>query len=436
VVAISAIAAQKRPIAVFPFFLGAVVLATIGWIHAWRLASRSSSPGTLSLVLAVAALGRGLLLLPDEPLSDDLYRYLWDGRVADSGENPFEHAPSSVALEALRDDEIWPRINHPEIPTIYPAVAQMLFRGLDALSATPRGVRAAAALFDLGATALLALALIRRGRPPALAVAHALCPVAMMESALGGHVDSLGAPLLLGGLLLALVDPHSGESRAVLARSLVAGVILGLSAQIKPVAVVLVPVLLLGVPSKQRALLLAGGALSLVALLPYLEAGPKLWTGFLAYAEHWDANDLLLSPLVATGLSPRAARIVLALLLALVAFLVPWRVSDRLAASGSVLLALLTLSPTVHPWYASWFVPFLVFLPREVLPSGVALVAMLPVTYVSAWLARQTGVWAEPEWLRAALWGPVAAALFFGWMRERAFASRTSALETPPGGTG
>ncbi|MFW5904870.1 MAG: hypothetical protein ACOCUZ_01505, partial [bacterium] len=80
----------------------------------------------LAVVWGVAVLLR-LGLLPVAPeLSDDVFRYLWDGHVQLQGVNPYRYAPSDPALTDIRTP--WhSRINHPDISTIYPPVAQMAF---------------------------------------------------------------------------------------------------------------------------------------------------------------------------------------------------------------------------------------------------------------------------------------------------------------------
>ena len=68
-----------------------------------------------------------LTLLPLTPtLSDDIYRYLWDGRVQLAGVNPYAYAPDAPELMRLRTDE-FASINHPSIPTIYPPLTQLAF---------------------------------------------------------------------------------------------------------------------------------------------------------------------------------------------------------------------------------------------------------------------------------------------------------------------
>src|SRR5258708_9413559 len=71
------------------------------------------------------AIGIGLrviFLFATPQLSGDVWRYLFDCRTLASGVNPYKALP----------DE--PRVNHPEIPTIYPPHAEMLFAVLHQLT--------------------------------------------------------------------------------------------------------------------------------------------------------------------------------------------------------------------------------------------------------------------------------------------------------------
>ncbi|NNE42565.1 MAG: DUF2029 domain-containing protein, partial [Gemmatimonadetes bacterium] len=333
---------------------------------------------------------------PDPPLSDDLYRYLWDGRVGNAGIHPFVHAPDSDELGNLRDEAVWPHINHPDVPTIYPPVAQYFFRVLDVAAPTPRGVRVVMSLVDLLGVAALAGLLRKRGRPAALCVVAAWCPLSVMETAGGAHIDALGSLLLVGAMVLWVAPP----------RPFLAGLVLGLSTLVKPTALALAPALLMRAPGR-RVTMVAGALVAGLVALPFLSAGAQLFTGFLTYAEHWRFNDSLYSALVAGGLTPRGARGVLSAAVLILAIVLPWRLRRSLASVAAVLGAGIVLSPTVHPWYALWLVPWLPFLPERVRPAGVVLVALLPLSYAAAWLERTTGVWVEPAWLRPAVWGPV-----------------------------
>lgn len=405
-----AIARLSDPIASFPALMAWCAVATAGWLLAWRAArSAPDAPARLGAVLGVALAARLLLVLPQAPLSDDLYRYLWEGRVGNAGTNPYLHPPDADALRPLRDAVVWPRINHPSLPTLYPPVAQWYFRALAAAGPRPRAPRFAAALLDAATTAALAALLRRRGRPGALALVYGWSPLAILESGGGGHVDALGVALLVAGLWALASSSRRG--------ALGGGLLLAGSALVKPAALLLAPALL-GPRAARRGWILAGAALGLLVCVPYLGAGARLFEGFRTYAENWHFNDALFSRLVAAGASPHDARRALGIVLAAVAWVAPRRIRDPLAASGVVIGAFLALSPTAHPWYAMWLLPLLPFLPRALVPAGALLCMLLPLSYVTPWERVATGVWREPGWPRAVIWGAVELAL--GWALARA----------------
>src|SRR4029079_243666 len=67
------------------------------------------------------------VLVPLAPrFSDDLYRYLWDGKVLLHGINPYRYSPTAPELAGLRA-ALWPLINHPDLPTIYPPLCMLFF---------------------------------------------------------------------------------------------------------------------------------------------------------------------------------------------------------------------------------------------------------------------------------------------------------------------
>ena len=61
-------------------------------------------------------------------LSDDAYRYVWDGLVQAEGHNPYLHAPDSPDLEALHDEPLYEELNSQRLHTVYPPVSQLVFR--------------------------------------------------------------------------------------------------------------------------------------------------------------------------------------------------------------------------------------------------------------------------------------------------------------------
>jgi len=412
------VATLPDPVAAYPQMLAWLTVSTLGWALAVHLlAQEGAAPELggrvdLAIVVGVGLAARLALTVPAVPPSDDLYRYLWEGRIGNAGINPFLHAPDSEALAAHRDDEIWPRINHPDIPTIYPPVAQLFFRTLDGVWPDARSPRAAAAVLDTITVLLLAGILRRRGRSATAAAAYAWCPLVILETGGGGHVDAVGVTLLVAGL--AVADRTVANPRLV-----AAGLLLGLSMFVKPMVPLAVPALLARRPWRGNAFLFAGAAIAMLTILLYVDAGERLFTAFRTYALNWRFNDAVYSPLVSLGVDPRSARLALAGTTGLIALALPFRLRDPIRAAAVAFAAALLLSPTVHPWYALWLAALLPFAPRVLTAAIFTFLALLPITYYSAWSLTTTGEWVEPGWVGLLVWGGPGVVMISDALRRR-----------------
>ncbi|MHC4819367.1 MAG: glycosyltransferase, partial [Planctomycetota bacterium] len=305
------------------------VVAAVVWAVCLR------RPASARLVLLVAVLVRLPFCFVDYH-SNDLYRYLWEGRIQRAGQNPYAHAPSDPALEHLRDAD-HAKVNHPEYPTIYPPLAQVFFRSAAGLS--PTGLRNLVLLLDVAVVALLLLWLRATGRPPGHAIVYAWAPLAV-ASAVVGHVDPLMLLFLVGGA-------WAWEAR----RPYTAAALLGGAILAKTVAVLAVPWLLWRRPRTLPALLLVVG----LGYLPYWT--PGVFDTLYAFGAEFAFNGSLFQ--VFSWLSPEGAHLVVALLLALWVGIVT--LSQPRLANALVLLfaGLLLLAPTVHFWYLTWFLVLL-----------------------------------------------------------------------------
>ncbi len=155
--------------------------------------------------LAILVPGLALAFTPPV-LSDDLYRFLWDGHVGNAGIPPYRFAPNAPELAHLRSTfgfEHWQQINHPELSTIYPPFAQVWFRLVNLVGGHIWIWKLLTLSAHLGVTALLL-----RTTSPKPALLFGLNPLALVESAGSGHLDTaLGGLLLLGALLVAKQRP-------------------------------------------------------------------------------------------------------------------------------------------------------------------------------------------------------------------------------------
>ncbi len=237
------------------------------WLHGQRLSGRS----TLTAIFAVALLMRLALVWQTPTASDDIYRYVWDGRIQTAGINPYQSPPNSPALVAFRDGAIYPGINRKPVPTIYPPIAEAIFRLVYALH--PNSVtwtKFVFSMLDLGVAALLAQMLQRRGMNPCLVLLYAWHPLLLLEVAHSGHID-IAAVLFL---LLAIGASQAGKRGR-------AGVWLACAVLVKFYVLAALPALMSGaVRRRDFRLPLAFAATVVLAYLPFLSVGSHVF-GFL-----------------------------------------------------------------------------------------------------------------------------------------------------------
>lgn len=151
--------------------------------------------------IAVLAIFVRFMALPIPPvLSDDTFRYLWDGLVNLEGMNPFVLAPSDPRLAFLHDSDLFPLINRPDVHTVYPPVSQAIFTAAAAVGgdAWMRGfvaLKALSVVVELTGLYLLSRIMERRSF-----MLLALSPVLLVAGAIQGHTDILLVGFLGGAL--------------------------------------------------------------------------------------------------------------------------------------------------------------------------------------------------------------------------------------------
>lgn len=373
---------------------GALALAA-----AWTARDR---PLPLWVLLAIAAAFRGALIGAPPLLSDDLFRYLWEGTLLDAGGNPFATPPAVVSglNDALRD-----QVNHPEYGSIYPPLALVWFR-LAALGGVA-WIQALTAAADLVVVAAIA----RVAQRPWPALLYALHPLPVVESALGAHLEVPAVALTAVAIALWRRSPASpGFSAATIG-------LLGAGAAVKLFPALLLPVALRRKELGAQALALCVvGLACTVVMLPLLEAGPALWASLEVYGRTWSFNGLLF-PLLEPVLGG-ATRPLLAAGGAVAVAAAWWVHRAPLGAWAVAGATFVLLSPTVHPWYLLW--PLVPALMRDRWGWAAASVPMLGSYAVLVGLDPVTGAWEMPWWLPWITWPPALVALAAAaWDRAR-----------------
>ncbi|MBA3787402.1 MAG: hypothetical protein H0X21_01745 [Actinobacteria bacterium] len=391
-----------RPLGVLAAVAAAMLLpyvAAATWV-VWRRPPRRAA---LVLVVAIAAVLRLALVSGEPALSNDVYRYVWDGRVQAAGINPYRYAPADPELAFLRDAEIYPRLNRIGVQTAYPPVAQGLFSGLYRLH--PGSIvwtKLALVVLDLVAVGLLAFLLARLRRPPAWVLLYAWHPLVTFELAGAGHVEGVA-------VLLALAAIAAAVSR----RAVVSAVLLAAAGLVKPYALVLAPALL----RSGRGFPAAAAAVVTIALayLPFVGAGLRALgylPGYLREEGFTSGYRFYLLGLVdgdpstvVTALYVVAAGALL-LGVSLLFLARPPDSASTLAGRALLLFTLVwVLSSPTYPWYALLAVALLPLARGVILLPAAAIVLLAPFLYL------HISVGALPEWPRHLAYGGSALAL-------------------------
>jgi hypothetical protein len=377
-----------------PSFIIPLAVAGIAYLLAIReFFSAARFPHRVIVIgLVLAALWHLPFLLTPPGPDDDIHRYLWDGRIQRLGYNPYVVVPNDPALAGLHTPETR-TLNNPEVPSPYPAGAQLFFRAVTGIHESIFALKVAFVLCDFAIVLILLDILHRSGQGAHWVLAFAWNPLLAIEVAGSGHVDIVGVLLLL-------------VSFAALGRRwrAIAALTFGLAVAVKLLPIVLLPLYWKRVRTRDGAL-----AAVVVGLLyvPFFNHG-RIPIGSLgAYVQSFRFND----PVFAALERVAAPQLVVGLAV-LVGFLTAiWMRSKGPEGSSDAfawpMAAMLLCAPVVYPWYLLWLLPFL----RSVstVPIIIWTVSIIPTYYV--WHLRTLGrPWLVPGWIMLLEYGCVAMA--------------------------
>lgn len=379
---------------------------------------RRSGGWLVAGLLLVAVLVRGLFVLRAPELSDDLFRYVWDGLQLMQGRNPYVAAPQGLIPHTSRELAVHGAINHPELVTIYPPMAQLWF----ALSAgSVIGMKVLCVVLDLGSCLVLAALLKQLQRSPWWLILYAWHPLVVLESAASAHIDVAALFLLLCSLWM-LGSAWRWAAPA-------SGLLLGLAVMTKLFPLLFAPFFVLAVPAAQRRSFVA--ALLLSVPLVAIPFGAPLLNGIdtlRLYVQNWEFSGFSFRLLRTLFNSGSQARLLVLTLFCCIVASQWWALRQtavtlaRLVTScRALLLAFLLLTPTLHPWYALYLVAFIPLAPSA---PAIVLSWSILLSYQVVGSYHLNGVWHESSVISFYIWlAPVSALLLravFFLRRKRA----------------
>ena len=166
---------------------------------------------TLEFWILGAVLFRFVLLLALPNLSDDFYRFIWDGRLLANGIHPFSELPDFYLSSGLSipgiDQALYDQLNSQAYFTIYPPLAQFIF-WISAL-ASPQSILGSVVVIrifvlaaEIGSLFLIKRLLIEFNLHPKKILVYALNPLVILELTGNLHFEAFVILFLLLSLYL------------------------------------------------------------------------------------------------------------------------------------------------------------------------------------------------------------------------------------------
>lgn len=343
------------------WFLKVVAVQTPIYLAAVWLSLRSlDSRAVLFAGLIFAVLFRLSIIFSTPYLSDDIYRYIWDGRVQAARINPYRYVPADEALAGLRDEKIYPHINRRDYAhTIYPPVAEAVYFLTTRISESVTWMKLTMVGFEAIAVWAIVQLLASFGFARQRVLLYAWHPLAVWEFAGSGHLDAIAVAFVALALLARRKNLESGS-----------GVLLACATLVKLFPVVLFPAFFKRWRWKMP---LAFVATVIAAYLPYLSVGPARVLGFLpGYASERGmvSGDQYFLLSVGRQLFPVPTVAYLIFALIVLGAVSIWLLQSphtsglEYVRNGLIIASVFLLLLAPHfSWYFTLLIPFLCFIP-------------------------------------------------------------------------
>jgi hypothetical protein len=338
------------------------------FIAAWHTAGESTVKKYIYI-----GIGLRLLFMFTTPfLSDDVYRFIWDGRLLINGISPFAALPidyitNPSALPGI-EESLYKLLNSPAYFTVYPPLAQLVF-WLSALL-SPQStfgsilvMRLLIILSEVGSIMLMTKLLCYYKLPAKNILLYALNPLVIIELTSSLHFEAF----VIYFLLLALYFLHKHKV-------VFSGICWSIAVGFKLIPLIFLPLLIRRLSVKKQVILfVTTGVFTILLFMPlYDEALVNgLSTSLTLYFQTFEFNASIYYLARTVGYWIQGYNIIavlgpglaVATFVAILAYsLLGKQNTKRLPeAMMFVLLIYLSFATIIHPWYITTLIALSVF---------------------------------------------------------------------------
>lgn len=324
-------------------------------------------------VFFTAIFFRLLLLFSIPALSDDFYRFVWDGRLLLNGINPYTILPSDFIQSpdfqrVIIDKSIFTKLNSPNYYTVYPPFNQLIFVvsawfSQGSLFGNVISLRVFILLAEIGTLFILgslktpALNKEKASGNTKLAL-YAFNPLIILELTGNLHFEAV--------VIFFLLLVYRFRKKTLL----ISTFFFACAVSTKMLPLIFIPLIIkfLGI---KKGILYASivGIFTLVLFLPFLDKMliEKLFSSVNLYFQKFEFNGSIYYLIRAIGFKITGYNIIgtagkiLALLTFWGVLLISWKSKNFFLGALAILTLYFSVATTVHPWYAANLVAIAIF---------------------------------------------------------------------------
>ncbi len=315
---------------------------------------------SLTFLLGLGIVVRLTLFFSMPSLSDDIYRFIWDGILLKNGIPPFENLPDYYLNQQVPglSIELYNRLNSPQYFSIYPPVNQLIFWlsvyiGQGNWLVATNFIRLLLLLADVGSFVILKKLLLRYGTSNHLSLLFFLNPLVILEFTGNLHFEGFVIFFLLAGIYFYETS-----------KKWLAGTALGLAIGSKLLPFIYLPYFLLkGIKDHKSSVAITAGFIAILTLLPlcneaFLNGAQNSLDLYFRKFEFnaslyflvrevgfWIAGYNLIEKI---GPALLLISLISILTTSIIGLLKKWRIPKTMLFILSIYLLFAT---TIHPWY-------------------------------------------------------------------------------------
>jgi alpha-1,6-mannosyltransferase len=302
------------------------------------------SSKSITLIFIFGMIFRATLLPTVPSTSDDVYRYIWEGKLVFHGENPFAKAPNSPELDHLHTDQFPDLVTYKDMTTIYPAAAQVIFMLSYMISGeSDLGLKLIYLLAEILTFIFLIKILELRKLNRNLLLVYSWLPLPIMEYFVNSHIDVVGISFFVMFIYFMLKDKY-----------LAAVLPFAISVLIKLYPLMIFPLLMKKLRLKNFIIFSSILMFLIIAgMFPFIPTERSVNASLFTYLSTWSFNGSFYSLFNLIFNESTARSIVLVLLMVAVGN-IAIRYNDFLKGVYGVWICFIMFAATLYPWYLGW----------------------------------------------------------------------------------